>query len=113
MKELKAYIRERRLNEVVRALRSAGATAVTVVKTVPMGADVEPEYLDVSRAVPQAHFTPLLKLELVCDDHHVERYVNIIRDEARTGERGDGVVFVSAIEDAVRIRNGERGDRAL
>lgn len=51
MKELKAYIRERRLNEVVRALRNEGATAVTVVKTVPMGADVEPEYLDVSRAV--------------------------------------------------------------
>jgi len=49
----------------------------------------------------------------VCDDRHVERYVNIIRDEARTGERGDGVVFVSAIEDAVRIRNGERGERAL
>lgn len=113
MKELKAYIRERRLNEVVRALRTAGATAVTVVKTVPMGAKVEPEYVDVSRAVPVEHFTPMLKLELVCDDGHVDRYVDIIRNQARTGERGDGVVFVSAVEDAVRIRNGEHGDRAL
>lgn len=113
MKELKAYIRERRLSEVVRARRSAGATAITVVKTVPVGAEVEPEYVDVSRAVPMEHFAPMLKLELVCDDRHVDRYMNIIRDEARTGERGDGVVFVSAVEDAVRIRSGDRGDRAL
>lgn len=51
MKELKAYIRERRLSEVVRALRTAGATAVTVVKTVPMGAEIEPEYVDVTGRV--------------------------------------------------------------
>ncbi|HEY8507756.1 MAG TPA: P-II family nitrogen regulator [Steroidobacteraceae bacterium] len=113
MKELKAYIREQRLNEVVRALRAAGATTVTVVKTVPVGAEVNPEYVDVSRAVPVEHFTPMLKLELVCDDRQADRYIDIIRDEARTGERGDGVVFVSSVEDAVRIRSGERGDRAL
>ena len=113
MKEVKAYIRERRLTEVVRALRAAGATAVSVVKTVPMGAEIEPEYTDVSRAVSLEHYTPMLKVELVCDDRHVDRYVSIIRDEARTGELGDGLVFVSSVEDAVRIRNGERGDRAL
>ncbi len=101
------------MSEVVRALRVAGATAVTVVKTVPMAAEIEPEYVDVSRAVSVAHFTPMLKLELVCDDRHVSRYLDIIRDNARTGERGDGAVFVSTIEDAVRIRSGERGDRAL
>jgi nitrogen regulatory protein P-II 1 len=113
MKELKAYIREERLNEVVRALRAAGATAITVVKTVPMGAEVDPEYVDLSRAVPVEHFTPMLKLELVCDDRQAEHYISIIRDEARTGARGDGVMFVSAIEDAMRIRSGERGEKAL
>jgi nitrogen regulatory protein P-II 1 len=113
MKELKAYIREQRLNEVVRALRAAGATRATVVKTVPVGAEVEPEYVDLSRAVPQEHFTPMLKLELVCDDGQADRYIDIIRDAARTGERGDGVVFMSAVETAVRIRSGERGDQAL
>jgi len=96
-----------------RWLRAAGATALTVVKTVPVGADVEPEYVDLSRAVPVEHFTPMLKLELVCDDRQAEHYIGIIRDEARTGARGDGVVFVSAVEDAVRIRSGERGDTAL
>lgn len=55
----------------------------------------------------------MLKLELVCDDPHVSRRLDIIRDNEQTGERGDGAVFVSTIEDAVRIRNGERGDRAL
>ena len=113
MKEIKAYIRERRSQDVVRALRTAGATAMTVVKTVPMGAEVEPEYVDVSPAVPVEHLAPMLKLELVCDDGFVDRYVDIIRDEARTGERGDGVIFVSTVEDAVRIRSGERGERAL
>ena len=86
---------------------------MTVVKTVLMGAEVEPEYVDVSPAVPVEHFAPMLKLELVCDDGFVDRYVNIIRDEARTGERGDGVIFVSGVEDAVRIRSGEGGERAL
>ena len=69
--------------------------------------------MDVSRAVPVGHFTPMLKLELVYDDPHASPCLDIIRDNARTGERGDGAVFVSPIDDAVRIRNGERGDRAL
>lgn len=86
---------------------------MTVVKTVPVGADVEPDHVDVSQAVLQEHFAPMLRLELVCDDRQVKRYMNIIREEARTGERGDAVVFVSAIETAVRIRSGERHDRAL
>ena len=113
MKELKAYIREAKLPDVVRALRTAGATAMTVVKTVPVGADVAPEYVELSRAVPEEHFAAMSKLELVCHDDSVEHYLNIIRDEARTGERGDGVVFVSAVDDAVRIRSGERGSGAL
>jgi nitrogen regulatory protein PII len=54
MEELKAYIREQRLNEVVRALRAAGVTAVTVVKTVPMGAEVDPEYVDVDQRYPSS-----------------------------------------------------------
>lgn len=113
MKELKAYIRESRLKDVVRALRAAGATSLTVVKTVPMGAEVEPDYVDTLREVPVEHFGPMMKLELVCEDPRVEEYVDIIREAARTGERGDGVVFVSPVEDAVRIRSGERGDQAV
>ena len=93
MKELKAYIRESRLKDVVRALRAAGATSVTVVKTVPMGAEIEPEYVDTLRDVPVEHFAPMMKLELVCEDHSADRYIDIIREAARTGERGDGVVF--------------------
>lgn len=113
MKELKAYIRTSRLTDVIRALRAAGATAVTVVQTVPMGADVDPEYVDTLRDVPVEHFTPMTKLELVCDDLSAKAYLDIIREAAQTGERGDGVVFVSPVEDAVRIRSGERGDRAV
>lgn len=113
MKELKAYIRKARLNDVIHALRGAGATSVTVVKTVPMGAEIEPEYVDTLREVAVEHFAPMMKVELVCEDQSVDAYIDIIREAARTGERGDGVVFVSPVEDAVRIRSGERGDRAV
>lgn len=80
-----AYIRESRLDDVVRALRVAGARAVTVVKIVPMGAEVQPEFVDISRAVPVRHFAPMVKLELVCEDEQADKYVDIIRgnrDEA-------------------------------
>lgn len=77
------------------------------------GAEIEPEYVDTLREVPVEHFAPMMKLELVCYDQNVDAYVDIIREAARTGERGDGVVFVSPVDDAVRIRSGERGQQAL
>lgn len=113
MKEIKAYIRENRLDDVVRALRVAGARAVTVVKIVPMGAEIEPEYVDVSQAVPVRHFAPMVKLELVCQDRQADEYVDIVRDHAQTGQPGDGVVFVSDVERAVHVRTGKRDEAAL
>ncbi|MBI4477340.1 MAG: P-II family nitrogen regulator, partial [Acidobacteria bacterium] len=101
MKEIKAYIRESKLDEVGRALRDAGAHAVTAVKIVPMGAEVEPEFVDISQAVPMRHFAPMVKLELVCEDRQVGKYVDIVREHAQTGDRGDGVIFVSDVEQAV------------
>lgn len=113
MKEIKAYIRESRVDEVVRALRAAGAKAVTAVRTVSMGSEVDPDFVDISRASPVEHFPPVLKLELVCDDRETATYVDVIREHARTGQRGDGAIFVSSIDDAVRIRTGQRGRDAL
>jgi len=56
---------------------------------------------------------PKVKLEIVVSDDHAEDVVDIVLEAAKTGEIGDGKIFVSAVEQAVRIRTGERGDAAL
>lgn len=94
MKEIKAYIRENRLAPVV-------------------AAEVQPEFVDISKAAPAAHYAPMVKVELVCPARQTGEYARIIQEQARTGERGDGVIFISAVEDAVHIRTGERGHAAL
>ena len=109
MKELKAYIREAKLPDV-RALRTPDTRAITVVKTVPVGADVAPEYVGLSRAVPQEHFAAMSKLELVCHDDCVERYLNIIGDEHGLASRAMAW-YRSRMP--VRICSGERGSGAL
>ncbi len=58
-------------------------------------------------------FLPKVKIEVVCDDAMVERAVDAIVAAARTGRIGDGKIFVTPVDEAVRIRTGERGDAAL
>jgi nitrogen regulatory protein PII len=113
MKEIKAYIREDKMQEVVRELRARGAQAVTVVRVMPAGTDVEPEFVDISSAAPVAHYSPMLKLELVCNDGQADALVETVRETAHTGRRGDGAIFVSRIEHAVHIRSGRTGEAAL
>jgi nitrogen regulatory protein P-II 1 len=56
------------------------------------------------------HLRPKLKLEIVVGDHEVEIVVNAILENAQTGEVGDGKIFILPVEDAIRVRTGERGD---
>jgi nitrogen regulatory protein P-II 1 len=58
-------------------------------------------------------FLPKVKIEVVCDDAVVERAVEAIINSARTGRIGDGKIFVSSVEDVIRIRTGERGEDAV
>ena len=58
-------------------------------------------------------FLPKVKIELVCSDSVVERAVEAIVNAARTGRIGDGKIFVTHVEEAIRIRTGERGDEAI
>lgn len=113
MKEIKAYIREDKMAEVVRALRARGARAMTVVRVVPVGSEIEPEFVDISSAAPTAHYTPMLKLELVCDDGSADALAHTIRDGAQTGHPGDGVIFISDVRQALHIRTGRSDEAAL
>ena len=58
-------------------------------------------------------FLPKIKIEVVCEDAVLERAVEAIINSARTGRIGDGKIFVSSVEDVIRIRTGERGEDAL
>lgn len=113
MKEIKAYIREDRVADVVRGLRAHGARAITIVRVVPMGSEVEPEFVDISSAAPVEHYTPMLKLELVCDDGQAVPFAGTIRERAYTGKPGDGVIFVSDVQHALHIRTGSKDEAAL
>lgn len=110
MRELKAYIREARLDPTIRALQEAGAKSVSAVRVVPIGSDTIPAFVDISRAVPVAHYHEMVKVELVCPDEQAFIYADIVREHAFTGDRGDGVIFVSIVEDAIHIRTGRSGE---
>ena len=113
MKEIKTYVREEKLEAVIRALRAAGARAVTAVRVVPLGSEVDAAFIDISSARPITQYPPMVTLELVCPDADAATYVQVISSGALTGHRGDGAIFVSAVEEAVHIRTGTRGEAAL
>lgn len=114
MKELKAYIRPTFLNSVIEELEKAGAKDLTVLRVDALGALADSEFdrWHIVRKYDEKYFR-VAKLELVCADEDASRFVEIIQKHAHTGEKGDGRVFVSWIEDAVNIRSGRRGQDAL
>lgn len=115
MKEIKAYIRRSHVNQTVEKLEEAGAPGITIVEIHPVGYGYEPNYfeagfVDVLRRYQQ---WAVVKLEIVCADEEVEGLIKVVQEESRTGEKGDGMIFVSDVSDAVRIRDGTRGEKAL
>jgi nitrogen regulatory protein P-II 1 len=113
MQEIKAYIKPNMLSHVVTALSGLeGLTGLTVTKVQGFGR---------SRAKNSKHrivedmidYVPHVKLEIVCSDPFVDEIVSLIEKTAHTGLSGDGKIFVSSIETAVRISTGERDAEAV
>ena len=115
MKEIKAYIQRYCVNKVVYALEKAKAPGITIVEIHPVGYGYDPNYfaLRFNDAFKRYGHVSVVKLEVVCDDQEAERLVQTIRDECRTGGKGDGRIFVSEVSTAIRIRDGARGAEAL
>jgi nitrogen regulatory protein P-II 1 len=112
MKEIKAFIRIVKVDAVIRSLRAAGAPGITVTRVHGDGYGYEP-YL-FTLAPSELKKTPeVAKLEVVCVDDCADDAVRVIVEAARTGDPGDGIVFVSDVERAVKIRNGKEGAAAL
>lgn len=112
MKEIKAYIRVIKAEAVIHALEEAGVPGLTVIEVRAIGAAIEPERAKYSIEYAEK-ISPITKIEIVCKDEDVERLVGIIKKKAYTGHKGDGMIFVSEVNYAVKIRTGEQGERAL
>ena len=108
MRKIEAYIRHEALEPIRAELYAIGLPSLSVFDVLGSGrqAGIVEHWRGASDIL---HLRPKLKLEMVVADEDVERAIAVILEHARTGEVGDGKLFVSAIEDAVRIRTGERG----
>lgn len=113
MKEIKAYIRRGKAAAVVEALRRGDVSGITLLEVHAAGYGEEPDYCVRSEDVFSRYHLQMVKLEVVCRDGEADRIAGFVADAARTGDRGDGVIFVSEVSRAVRIRDGASGDAAL
>jgi nitrogen regulatory protein P-II 1 len=112
MIKIEAIIRPQRIDEVKAALDEIGITGMTVIEV--RGAGKQKGYTQHYRGAEYTvNLIQKLKLEIVGDDSEVERIVQAIATAARTGEIGDGKIFLSPVIDAIRIRTDERGSDAV
>jgi nitrogen regulatory protein P-II 1 len=112
MKKIEAIIQPHKLDEVKEALIAIGVEGLTVAEA--RGHGRQKGHTETYRGAEyKVDFRPKVKLELVVSDSRVEEVVRAIVSSARSGNIGDGKIFVTTCEDAVRIRNGESGDVAL
>ncbi len=114
MKEVKAIIRPFLLSKVVEALKQIpGLPGLTVDRDV-RGFGRSPVVQDRDKIVDDlVEYIPKAKLEIVVPDELAEKVVTTIQQNARTGNPGDGKIFIIAVDDVMKIRTGQRGEQAL
>jgi nitrogen regulatory protein P-II 1 len=112
MKKIEAVIKPFKLDEVKDALHAVGLQGITVVEAKGFGRQKghAEQYRGAEYVVD---FLPKVKIEVVCEDNVVDGAVEAIIGAARTGRIGDGKIFITAVEEAVRIRTGEKGGAAI
>ncbi|HEU5003481.1 MAG TPA: P-II family nitrogen regulator [Actinomycetota bacterium] len=112
MKLVTAIVQPFRLEEVKEALQDAGIRGMTVIEVRGFGR--QRGHTEVYRGAEyQVDFVPKVRIEVLCDDGQVDQLVQAIVGAARTGQIGDGKIFVTAAEQVVRIRTGEMGRDAV
>ena len=112
MKMITAIIKPFRLDDVREALSDLGVTGITVTEVKGFGR--QKGHTELYRGAEYVvDFLPKLKLEIAVSDELAPRVVETIRQSANSGKIGDGKIFVSAVEQVVRIRTGETGEAAV
>lgn len=112
MKKIEAIIKPFKLDEVKDALQEAGLQGITVLEAKGFGR--QKGHTELYRGAEYVvDFLPKVKIELVVTDNMVDKAIEAIQSSAQTGRIGDGKIFVSTIDQAIRIRTGETGDDAI
>ena len=112
MKKIEAIIKPFKLDEVKEALQEIGLQGITVTEAKGFGR--QKGHTELYRGAEYVvDFLPKVKIEVVCEDRAVDRAIEAITDAARTGRIGDGKIFVSTLDEVIRIRTGERGEDAV
>ena len=112
MKKIEAIIKPFKLDEVKEALQEIGLQGITVTEAKGFGR--QKGHTELYRGAEYVvDFLPKVKLELVLGDDMVDKAIEAIIGSAKTGRIGDGKIFVSNVEEAVRIRTGETGNDAI
>src|ERR1700691_5407539 len=112
MKKIEAIIKPFKLDEVKEALQEVGLQGITVTEAKGFGG--QKGHTELYRGAEYVvDFLPKVKIEIVLGDDMVDKAVDAIRRAAQTGRIGDGKIFVSTIEEAIRIRTGESGIDAI
>ena len=112
MKKIEAIIKPFKLDEVKEALQEVGLLGITVTEAKGFGR--QKGHTELYRGAEYVvDFLPKVKIEIVLADELVDRAVEAIQKAARTGRLGDGKIFISTVEQAIRIRTGESGTEAL
>ncbi|MBI3665520.1 MAG: P-II family nitrogen regulator [Acidobacteria bacterium] len=112
MKKIEAIIQPFKLEDVKEALKHAGVDGMTITEV--RGHGRQKGHKEVYRGQEyNVDLLPKIKVEIVVPDGRLEETVKTLADAARTGKLGDGKIFVTAVEEAIRIRNSDRGEGAL
>jgi nitrogen regulatory protein P-II 1 len=112
MKKVEAIVRHFKLEDVKNALHEQGIRGMTVTEVRGFGR--QKGHTEMYRGTEYTvDFVPKVKIEVVCSDDNLQTVVDTILRSAQTGQIGDGKIFVSNLENSIRIRTGETGEEAL
>ena len=112
MKKIEAIIKSSKLDEVKEGLNAIGINGMTVTEVKGFGR--QKGHVEVYRGTEyEVNFLPKIKMEVVVPDSTMDTVISTIVQKAKTGEIGDGKIFIYSLEDVIRIRTGDRGESAI
>jgi nitrogen regulatory protein P-II 1 len=112
MKKIEAIIKPFKLDEVKEALNAIGIKGMTIIEVKGYGR--QKGHKEIYRGAEyMVDLIPKIKIEIILEDTMVEEAVRVIMQSARTDKIGDGKIFILPVEDAIRVRTGERGNEAI
>lgn len=112
MKEVKAFIRKRKAEEVVDGLEAEGFCCLTLIDVMGLGRMSDPKKAQLSVTIAE-RFSEIAKLVVVCNDEDTDDVIEIIQNHARSGQPGDGIIYVTPVSQTIHIRSGESGGSFL